>query len=547
MNEKAQLMYRNAFILGSLLLPGTTFAQVSTDPVLATGQRIDKYYQQRQPLQGAGEASSADPVQGAPADSNPAIAGADADTLRFTLNELQFSQSELLDAQDLQAIARQHQGRQVGLNDLQAIVEQVNQAYETAGITTARALLRAQDLSSGVVVITLVEGRLGQLDVVQEGDGRLPERFVHQRITPEPGEVVQVARLREQLVYLNRTSDVQLRAVMRPGQDSGQTDIVLMAQTPARQVLGVFVDNAGVKSTGSERFGLQGQWWGLAGRNDLLSGSLAWSNGGLEGRVGYSGLVNRRNGRVGMSVSRNQINLIDGAYRDLDITGESTSLALEYTQPWVATQQWLLSSQFSLGRSNSVSQISGVTVSESDASVFSAGLSLGYRREGLDWSFNQQFSSVRTDELLLGSRSFTTASGSTSLVQRIGSQWYCRGTLGWQFTSGDNLPASHLLQIGGIGSVRGYERGTLSGVRGYYTNLELHRPLSARHDAYVFYDQGDVRGDFPASASISSIGIGFNGQLGSRYSYSLDLGNALDEVLSEQDSLSVDFRLGARW
>src|SRR5690606_28735144 len=123
-------------------------------------------------------------------------------------------------------------------------------------------------------------------------------------------------------------------------QEVGQTDIVLQAQAPSKRSWGVFVDNAGIESTGRERLGVQGQFWGLAGINDLLAGSVAYAEGGLEGRVAYSGLVNRRNGRIGLSVSRNQINIIDGAYRELDITGEATSFSLDFNQPWIAGQHW---------------------------------------------------------------------------------------------------------------------------------------------------------------------------------------------------------------
>jgi hemolysin activation/secretion protein len=544
MKYKANMMYRELILLGGVLLPGVALAQaVVVDPAQAGAQRIDGYYQQRQPVQ---PAPAGDPVQQPEPSTAATPAAVDgAAAVRFTLAELRFTPSSLLDASVLADIAQRHAGRQVSLADLDGIVAEVNAAYAARGITTAQAVLRPQDVAAGVVEITLVEGRLGVLEVT--GEGKLPTRFVQRRVTPASGEVVDVEQLRRQLIYLNRTSDVQVRAVMRAGQGEGLTDIVLLTQAPAAKGWGVFVDNAGIESTGRERIGLQGQLWGLAGLNDLLSASLAWSEGGLEGRIGYSGLVNRRNGRLGVSVSRNQINLIDGAYRDLDITGESTSYGVDFNQPWLAGQHWQLSSQASLARSNSVSEITGMKVSETDATVASAGLSLGYRADGLDWSLSQNVASVRTDESLLGSRSFVTASGAATLMQRLGSKYLYRAQLGWQFTSSDNLPASNLFQVGGIGSVRGYERGVLSGVRGYYASLELHRPYRGGHDVYAFFDHGDVRGDFPAAASISSIGVGFNGQFAQRYSYSLDLGHPLDQVLAQQDSVRADVRISARW
>lgn len=535
-------MYRGMLLIGSALLPCMASAQSTTASEGQTSQRIDDYYEQRQPLQP--RQAVVDPVQQeAPVSDGPALA--DAGT-RLQLKKIRFSPSVLLPAETLDAIRARYQGREVSLEELNKMVAEVNAAYAAQGITTAKALLGEQSVEDGVVEVTLLEGRLGQLQVT--GEGKVPVHFIEKRVHQPVGEVVQVTRLREDLVYLNRTSDLQVRALLRPGAAAGQTDIVLMAETPDRGNWGGFVDNSGVETTGRERYGVQGQFWGLASINDLLSGSVAYSRGGLEGRISYSGILNQRNGRLGVSVSRNQINIIDGAYRDLEITGESTNYGLDYTQPWVANQHWLFSTVASIARSNSTSDIAGVQVSEIDSTIMTLGLSTGYRNAGYDWTFYQGVSRIQADEPLAKGRNFTTANGSTSFTQRIGSSGFLyRAQLGWQFTSGDFLPSSNLFQVGGIGSVRGYVRGALSGVRGYFGSVELHRPYRQAHDVYVFFDHGDVRGDFPTAASISSVGVGLNGLFAKRYSYSLDLGHPLDEVLNDQDSVRADFRISARW
>jgi len=543
MNNGDCMMYRGLLLIGGALLPCMAIAQSAGVDGGQTTQRIDGYYEQRQPLQPQKEV--VDPLQQElPATTQPVAA---AEGARFQVTEVDFTPaSELLDAATLQAIGAGYVGRQVGLDDLNALVAEVNAAYEANGISTARAFLREQALGAGKVEVTLVEGKLGKLQVT--GTGKVPERFVNRRVHQQEGQVVRTDILRDDIVYLNRTSDVQVRALLRPGQAPGQTDIVLMTETPDRGNWGVFVDNAGVETTGRERYGVQGQFWGLAGVNDLLAGSVAYSRGGLEGRISYSGIINKRNGRLGVNVSRNQINIIDGAYRDLDITGESTNYGLDYTQPWLANQHWLLSTVVGISRSNSTSDIADFRVSEINSTIATIGVNTGYRNDGKDWSFYQGVSRVRTDETLAMGRSFTTANGNTAWTQRIGaSSFMYRAQLGWQFSSGDFLPSSNLFQVGGIGSVRGYVRGALSGVRGYFGSVELHRPYRQAHDVYLFFDHGDVRGDFPKTASISSVGVGLNGQLFKRYSYSLDVGHPLDKVLTDQDTVRADFRLSARW
>lgn len=543
MNYRGMKMYRGLLLLGGALLPCMAQAQsTANEGGPTTTQRIDGYYEQRQPLQQ--QRVLTDPLEQQKPDDT-AVQNVDGD-LRFNLKEVRFSPSELLARAELDAAAAPYVGRQVSMAELENLLAEVNALYAAKGISTAKAVLKGQAIENGEVQISLIEGRLGKLTVA--GEGRVPERFVQRRVQQPEGEVVQTDRLRDELIYINRTSDLQVRALLRPGEAVGTTDIVLMTEFPDRHNWGVFVDNSGVESTGRERYGVQGQFWGLAGINDLLAGSVAYSQGGLEGRVAYSGIVNRRNGRVGVNVSRSQINIIDGAYRDLDITGESTNYGLDYSQPWIANQKWLLSTVASVSRGDSTSEIAGVQVSEIKSTNISLGMSAGYRNNGYDWSIYQGVSRVRTDETLKNGRNFTVANGSTSWTQRIGGSGFLyRAQLGWQFTSSEFLPSSNLFQVGGIGSVRGYVRGALSGVKGYFGSVELHRPYRQAHDIYMFFDHGEVRGDFPTSASISSVGLGLNGQLFKRYSYSLDMGHPLDKVLKDQDSVRADFRISARW
>lgn len=531
-------------LLGLLLLAPAAHGQSPPpDPAnpQAPAQRIDGYYERRSsPEPGAAEA---DPVSG---DRAPATGPLPDSQVRFVLSEVRFSESELLPEDELAAISAQFVGREVGMPDLQRLLEQVNAAYQARGINTARAVLSAQAIEDGVVRVELIEGRLGELRIV--GDAHAPERFVRRRVSQQPGQLVDAQRLRDDLVYLNRTTDVRARALMQAGQAPGQTDIAIELETPSRTSFGVFVDNSGVESTGRERIGVQGQAWGLLGISDLLAGSVAWAKGGLEGRIGYSGIVNRRNGRLGVNVSRNQINIIDGAYQDLDITGESTSYGLDFRQPFIASQRWLLQGSAAVSRVSSSTDISGERISETDSDMATLALILAFRGDGREISLTQAVSQVRIDEPLRENSSFTSAPGSFSWTERLGqSGLVARTHLGWQYASSDDVPSGNLFQIGGVGTVRGYERGVLGGPRGYYVNLELHRPYRGSHDVYAFVDYGKVQADFPEETAILGAGVGFAGQWARRFGYSFDIGHAFDKVIGEQDSMRLDFRVTATW
>lgn len=517
---------------------------IPPDPVSqqAPAQRIDSYYDSRATPEP--RAPEGDPLQ--PEEAPAAAPAAGAEAVRFELTKVVFGPSELLSAAELDALAAPYVGRVVGMDDLAALVHAVNDAYRARGINTAQAVLAAQAIEGGVVRVDLVEGRLGELRVA--GNEHVGESFILRRIHQQLGELVDGAGLRDDLVYINRTTDLQLRALLQPGGELGQTDILLQAEEPARHSFGVFVDNAGIESTGRERIGAQGHVWGLLGISDLLAGSVAYARGGLEGRVAYSGIVNRRNGRLGVSASRNQINIIDGAYRDLDITGESTSYALDLRQPFMATQKWLLAGAASLSRVESSTEISGEEISSTESNMATLAFSAGYRAAGTEWSFTQAVSRVDIDEPLRNTDKFTLAPGSFNWLQRLGgSGLLTRLNLGWQYSSSDFVPSGNLFQVGGVGTVRGYERGILAGPRGYYANAELHRPYRQNHDVYLFVDYGSVQSDYPRTQDITGAGVGVSGRWLGWLSYSLDVGHAFDQVLGDQDSVSADFRLAATW
>lgn len=501
-------------------------------------QRIDRFYEQQR----APTPAVVDPVQAPVAPAPSAVHG---QGVRFVLREVRFGESAFLDAATLQQIAAPYTGREVGMAELNTLLDAVNAAYTARGITTARAMLGPQAIRDGVVQVELVEGRLGAVTV--QGNARTDASFVRERLRQRDGEVVDTDALRRDLVYLNRTTDLRGQALLRAGAERGTTDILLQLTEPTARYVDVFVDNAGVDSTGRERLGAQAQFNGLWGASDRLSASFAYAQGGLEGQAAYSRIVTRRNARLGVNYARSQINIINGAFRELDIEGTSQSYGVDFIQPFKATPTWLVNGLATITRSDSETSVDGQPVADITSTVASLGMSVAHQQPGREWALTQLVSSISADQPIDGSDRFTIAVGNLAYIQRFGAtRWGARGVLGWQWSADDAVPASNLFQLGGLGSVRGYERGVLSGPRGYYVNLELHRGIGEAWDVYAFADHGGIRGDFPASADITGLGLGASWQR-KWLSASLSVGHALDEVVDEQDSTRLDFRITARW
>lgn len=505
-------------------------------------ERLRRYFEQQQKLLPA--PVSKDPLAEPEAPARPAAA-LPGET-RFELKAVTFTASELVPAQAFEEAVKPFLGKTVDGKDLAELLAAVNDVYIKRNITTARAVMGPQDIVDGNLHLELVEGRLGALNI--EGDKYTRETFIRNRIGLSQGKVLDSSVLRDRLVRLNKTTELQVRATLQPGAARGETDVRLDVVEPERWGVDVFADNNGSDSTGRERIGLQGFVYGLMGRDDRFQANVSHAKGGNDGALSYAMPVTPWGGRLALNASRSQINIINGAFAGIDVVGKSTVYGLEFNQPVVANANWLVTgiASFSLGKSSTA--IGGVQIADTKTRLWTAGASVQHLGEGRQWGFTQLYTSIQSDEPMLGRSSFQTFPGNAFLIQRLGqTRWIARGSLGWQFSKGDNLPSANLFQIGGSGSVRGYERGILSGARGYYGSLELHRLVSERLDLYGFADHGVVSGFYPTAQRITGAGLGGLWRIKSWLTLSGDVAQAVDKVVPDQDSMRFNLRLVVHW
>ncbi|MFW5452480.1 ShlB/FhaC/HecB family hemolysin secretion/activation protein [Thioalkalivibrio sulfidiphilus] len=460
---------------------------------------------------------------------------------RFRLEGVRFNESEFLSTETLAEVAGGYVGREVDFGLLGEMVERINAIYQARGLITARAILPPQRIEQGVVTVQLVEGRLGRQEV--SGATYTRETYVRARIPMEPGEVVDLPRLREDLDWFNRTGELRARAALRPGEGFGESDVILLIEEPPRHRLQLFADNQGVKSTGEYQLGAYWILSGLLGRDDRMSVYGVVAQGAYTLRADYSAAINARGGRLGGAVYMGDIELVEGPFKDLDVTGDSFGWQLQYEHPWMRTPSWRLDSILRVGEANSTSEISGVKVSDTDITRVVAGLRGGYVSGIGQWSFEQNISSGRSTTILGDSQSYLTYPGQLSFARPGGNGRVWLGTLGWQFTGEDTLPSADLFQLGGPGTVRGYPTSVIAGVRGYYLNIEMHWQWTERYAPFLFLDHGAVYGESPSQEDITGVGAGLNARFGPRWRGEAVLGHATRKVTPDQDSIRLDLRL----
>ncbi len=541
------LMFRTTYLLPALLMLTAWRAEATDDPQVvqpgslqAPAQRADRYYDNRQAAPVA--EATGNPVPGLPATHGKALSTG----VRFRLTSVRFSHSAFIDDAELQKVAAPYVGNDAGEDEINHIVDGVNAIYAHRGITTARAVLEKQDLAGGVLQITLIEGHLGKIDI--RGNNQTSTAFVRRRIDTPDGALLDTNRLRDDLVWINRTSDLNTAALLKPGAEVGQTDILLQVTEPATRSLDVFVDNAGVDTSGRMRLGVAGHYDGLLGVDDRADLSIEKSHGGIDGQISYGALVNDSNGRLSASYSRSQIDIISGAYQALNIVGHSSVAAIQYDQPFIATQRWLLTGNSSISEIRSSTAISGTGVADNITNAASLGLTLNHRSDGQEWTLTQNVSHLNSTQPVDGQATAWTAVGNFDGVQRLWQSVYqLKFDAGWQLASNDKLASASLFQIGGPGSVRGYERGVVAGTQGYYADLELHRPLPRGFDVYAFGDHGAVFAAFPKERNITGGGFGLIWHYKTLLSFNGDVAKSFDKVIPDQSAYRFDFRMAVHF
>ena len=181
-------------------------------------ERQQREAQQREERlqQGAPESS----VQ-APSAPKPAAASTERN---IRVERFEVDASQILSAEEIDAVLAPLRGQTVSLADLQAAVARINERYDARRALTARAVLPTQTVQGGVVRIRLVEAKTGTVRI--SGQQALAEGYVRDRLSLSQEALLSVPALEEDLARFNRLNETQLRANVVPGQRFGTTDCV---------------------------------------------------------------------------------------------------------------------------------------------------------------------------------------------------------------------------------------------------------------------------------------------------------------------------------
>jgi len=405
----------------------------------------------------------------------------------FLITRIELSGSTLLSASAKNRLLAPWLNQCLDVARLNKLTDAVSSWYISRGYITSRAFLTEQDLTSGVLHLAVLEGKLQQIRL--EG---VPARTLKMTFPGLEGKILNLRDIEQGMEQLNRVRKTPVEIEILPGDQQGYS-VVNLTATPEFPLAGsVSFDNSGQKSTGTGQLsgalygnnllGLADKWFISGGRSSDFSNSgdaqnfaagvsIPYGYGLLDYSYSWSNYLSTidNNGYFWRSTGDTETHRLNGSwvlFRNGDIkTGVSAGITHRINHNYLNdvlldTSSRKLSS-FSLGINHTQKVASGVA-------TFNPAFT-----QGVPWLGAEDDNDKHGD---VPKAEFRKWSVNGSFQRPVADKLWWLTSVYFQW-SPDRLYGSERLTLGGETSVRGYKEQYISGDNGGYWRNELNWSL----------------------------------------------------------------------
>jgi hemolysin activation/secretion protein len=405
-------------------------------------------------------------------------------------------------------LAAPYLDRCLSLEDINRLIADITNRYVELGFITTRVYIPQQDLGAKRLLLKIVEGKVQSIVIDPAASASAATAF-----PGVTGEVLNLRDIEQGLDQLNRLASNSVKVDIEPGDEPGQSRVVLRNQPKKPWLASASVDNSGIASTGRTLFtaGLSGD--NVLGLNDYLSGTFRYSersNQEYSESESLYGVV-----PYGYWTFTSAINwfryasLVQGSVSTFETHGLSNSQGLRADRVLYRDQARKLSLGGGVTLKQADNFIAGeeIDTSSADLTVLDVAANLSWIALGTMLSFD---AGVAKGVAALGAKhddpsrppgapqaQFEKYTYGASVYRpfQLGEQ-----AMSWQSRlygqySQDPLYGIEQIAIGNLYSVRGFRNTSLPGRTGFYVRNDLGMPLqvgSAQVKPYIGYDFGHV-------------------------------------------------------
>ena len=431
------------------------------------------------------------------------------------LKEIKFSKSDILPQNFFDEIKKKYENTQVSVNDIYSIITSINNEYLLKGYISSQAFLPEQDITGGVLFISLVEGIVDKVSIA--GNKTTKESYIRRYIKFDKVDNLNAIETNAHVMKFNAENDAKARVVLSPGKVFGTSDVDLVIDEPERYSLSVFGDNAGQKETGLYRGGVYGTVRSLTGYRDIFNFGGVFSEGAKAYFASYEIPEPFFGTRVGAGFDYSNTQIINGALQTLQVEGNYYDVYIYVKKPFYIRENAVSNLTFNAATKDGASYISGFETQNIKSDILSLTAdntlmtSFGYVYNSLSYSQGMKIIEGETNfEKIAYYGEFYAG-----FLKYFGFNLKLKGQAGFE-----TVPSSEQFSIGGANTVRGYSEGMLMGESGINANAEVQYNLNLIKWKYLDYTRPFLFGDYgiiyPLNStwpsdyetSIYSIGIG---------------------------------------
>lgn len=421
------------------------------------------------------------------------------------VNGFVFEGNSVISDAELQALLADLKGRTVSLGDVQGGARRITLLYRDRGYPLARAFLPAQTIEGGVLKVSVLEGRYGQISA--QNSSRAGGLALAPLQALQAGQTVEAGALTRSLLLLQEVPGTDIKSTLKPGASTGMTDLLVDVQPGPLLSGSIDADNYGNRFVGEYRLGGTLDVNNPLGLGDRLSLRAVGSDEDQHyGRIGYQLPVTRWGTQVGVAYSDMDYQL-GKDFEDLHAHGNARITSVYALQPLVRSRALSLTTQVQFDdkrlkddideaddKSDKHSRVVTLSLNgNARDDLFGGGLtsfSLAWSNGSLN--IDGQAKQVADNQTAGTQGQFNKVVPTLVRLQRLTDRFSLYTQLQGQWAD-TNLDSSEQLYLGGAYGVRAYPQGEAAGDQGWLANLELRYALTEAWQLSTFLDHGEVR------------------------------------------------------
>ncbi|MDX1919507.1 MAG: ShlB/FhaC/HecB family hemolysin secretion/activation protein [Candidatus Caenarcaniphilales bacterium] len=408
---------------------------------------------------------------------------------KILLKEIIVLDNSVVPPYEVSKITKKYKNREVDFNELQELTDELTNLYKEKGYVTSRFYLPPQKIEDGILTVQSSEGIIKPISL-QEGK-YFKSRAIFPRLQIDQNEKLDIDDIKKDLARINENPDIGLQAVLKPGKETGQTELLLQSNDRFPVHFSPFLDNLGRSTIGNNRLGFGVTHNNVLGFGDRDVATLNWSDSSFGVSNNYEIPIGKYGTKFGFNFAHSRLKL-GQQFAPLDIKGLATIYSPYISQELYRGKYVQASADVALDFKDLSTDIFDGSPAEQRLNVDR----LRVLRPGINIDqFDKYGRTFMRHELGIGLDALGATDSANPLTSRAGSKpdffryttYLTRITqLPWGIqdvfrvtgqVSPHYLNSAEQIQMGGAFTVRGYKEGQFIGDSGYILSNEVRFPF----------------------------------------------------------------------